>query len=390
MEVDVAVPAARRGRPRPLGPVVGAAAALVAVTALVGCTAPEPPPPDDDPPTAEDETGPTRYRVGVVLNVDGGTDTADVDDLTGRLADLEDRRSSDVAEVRAVVPDAPVYALDVAAVLADDGYDLVCVLGRVVRADVADLADRYPGTRFCTVGEDDLLPDNVTAVDLAQEELGHVLGVAAAELAAGGPVAWLIADESDARLRRAEGGAAGLAGTPAALTVVPTETVDEGATLDLDDDADVAIDLVELRDALDDLADEQDDAVAVHVVDGPASLFDDPLAELPSVPVVAPGPVGRTDSVAVDVRYTIAVDAIVERALAVLTDPDAEHDVTLGFADDAFVLTTGDEALGDRLDAVIEELVAGDRDPLASPNGQEPADLAVLTDPLPAIGSATP
>jgi hypothetical protein len=73
-------------------------------------------------------------------------------DPAGELDALVEGRVGDVAAARTVVPDDADFVVDVAALLADGGTDLVCVLGGDGVRAALSLADRFPATRFCALG----------------------------------------------------------------------------------------------------------------------------------------------------------------------------------------------------------------------------------------------
>jgi hypothetical protein len=91
--------------------------------------------------------------VAVVLPAEGTARAAAFLAAADELAQLAEDRGGDVADVRSVVPDDPEFVPDVAALLADQGTDLVCVLGEDGVPVVLQLADRFPATRFCAIGE---------------------------------------------------------------------------------------------------------------------------------------------------------------------------------------------------------------------------------------------
>lgn len=302
---------------------VAVAAAVAAL--LVGCTDDEAP--DEGPPPAETaEPAPSGLRVAVVLAVDGdGTDTATVDQLRDRLADLDEERGPEVADLRVTVPDGPGFVGDVAALFAGDGRDLVCVLGEVPDATVVDLAGRFPETRFCAIGTTfDDLPANLQLVEVAQEELGFALGVAAAAIAGGGDVVVLSGEDRSDRVRRRAGFA---------------RAVDDASVVAIPTDGDGALDVEALTDRLDEL--DPDGDVAAYLVDAPPELTAQVLDRLPDGSAIAPQR-GTADLPAVAVRFQIDVAAIVGRAIERLID-DAPADLgQVGVREGAFSFDLSD------------------------------------------------
>jgi hypothetical protein len=320
-------------------------AALLLV--LVACTdgEDEPPTPVEEENDDEDEERPPQgLRVGVVLPPkDTGTADEIQPDALG-LDDMADRLDEEVSELRTLVPDSASFVEDLTTVLAVEGYDLVCVFGRQAREAVVELASRHGATTFCAapVGASEDLPDNVLPVDLALEELGHVVGVALSSLGGRDPVALLGAGNRAGGEAFRSGLRAGVGGTP----------------------------LREARGDLDELGAELDAAVADEVAAialdaGPDAreLVVDDLG----VPLLAPAPLLEEEAGAL--RWRLRWDVVLERVIAWHLDGDEDGPGRLGVQDGVFEVQHGPQArprLVAAVEAAMGELERGERDPLDS------------------------
>lgn len=255
-------------------------------------------------------------------------------------------RLGEITELRALAPDAPVFAGDLAAKLADDGYDLVCVLGDAGTRTVLDLAARFPATRFCATGASrDDQPENVDVFDLAHEELGYVLGAAASGLADGGAVGLVRTDDRRDRLRRRDGALAALAAN---------DVVIDGSARDLSEPD-------ELVDAV------ADAELAVLLVDA-AGTFGEAAAAAGPAAVLMPSVLTEREDVAPSaVAWTVRADVVIDAAVRRWLSGDEDVPGLLGFEDEVFVVEL-DEALPAEVVATVEQLiddfVRGVRDPL--------------------------
>lgn len=352
-------PPERRGTPRWA---VAVASVLASVLAATGCTPPGPVEDPQPPPAEEADPAPSGLRVGVVLVVDEGTDTASVDELETALEALAEERADTVATLRTVVPAPLTFAADAAGLLAADGADLVCLLGDVGAGVVIDLAGRFPGTRFCATGStSDDLPGNVHLLEVAQEQLGYALGTLASAIADGDDVLVLTADDRTDRTRRREGVTRALGTAPDVLRL-PFVAEDTGRVLDVE----------ELRARLDARAEDRG-ALGAVILDAPPDLVTAALEILPPGTALVParGTAGRDDLV---VRYRIEVAAIVAGALDRLAAEEPPEPRPLGAAEGAFTLLlsgAAPEELGALRDATIAALAAGRVDlsgPLPEPS----------------------
>jgi hypothetical protein len=321
--------------------------------ALVACTATESPTPAPSPtPDAMTEPAPSGVTVAVVLPAPDDPRSAAFLDADGQLDALVEERVGDVAAARTVVPDDADFVLDVAALLADGGTDLVCVLGGDgVRVALA-LADRFPATRFCALGPPrEGQPPNVDLFDVAHEELGHVLGVAVRGAAGTGQAGLVLGDDGDDAVRRRAGARAALAGTPVGVDAVVRD----------------ATEVTELIDALDDVD------LAALLVDHADPVLATALAALAPLWVGPRGVPIDSSAGSPVVRWSLRADVVVGASLDRLVGAEEDEVLTtLGSAHDLFVLTFADgvaEGVRTATEAAAEELAAGTRDPLAPPEG---------------------
>jgi hypothetical protein len=337
-------------------------AILLAALLVTACTTTAPTPDPTPSPSPTDEPAPSGVDVAVVLPPAEDPTSLTLLDVDERLEDLANERVGDVARIRAVTVDDAGFVPDTAALLADGGADLVCVLGTDGADVVVDLAARFPAARFCATGDPGLeRPDNVDLFDLAHEELGHVLGTGAALLAEGDGVGVVLGGDTDERVRRRAGARAALASS----SVVLDGTVEDvaGAT------------------GLVDALAGPGDGLAVVLLDTSSTS----LAEVLST--AAPrrlAPAGLATDTPATVRWSVRVDAIVDAAVDRVVAPDeTDRPDRLGFAQRTFAISFEDDvpiAVRDTLQVVADELARGVRDPLA----------AVAADPEPQEGDLVP
>ncbi|WP_052664187.1 hypothetical protein [Nitriliruptor alkaliphilus] len=338
------------------GSVVRALIAALLVL-LVGCTG-EPAPTPTPTPTADETADPAPSGVQVAVIVPAASDPAAASflDAERQLARLEADRVGDVASVRVIVPDDPDFVPDLAALVADGGADLVCVLGSSGRRTVTALAERFPATRFCALAAPrENLPDNVDLFDVAYEELGHVLGVAADAAGAGGSVGVVLGDDDDPRARRRAGLRAALAGGEVSVDTIvrdPSEATELARTTDEEPLATVVVDVA--------------DAGLATVVAASASSWIGPRG------VTVDASAGSAV-----VRWWLRADVIVGAAVDRLVQTDRPDELSrLGFEQEVFALTFGEgtnDAVRAVTDVAADEFARGVRDPL-EPRAAEPAD----------------
>jgi hypothetical protein len=345
----VPIDATADGRDAPSRPAARARQLLpllvVLLVAAAACTADEEPAPDPPPDAEAEEASPGGARVGVVLPSLDRTTPEVLEVSRAQLAELEEDRVGDIAAVRTVVPDGDVFAGDLAALLADDGYDLVCLFGAAGSRTVLDLADRFPSTRFCSIGaRPDDGPDNVDLFELGHEELGATLGAVAATLAGDGTVGLVRGDDRSDRADRRRGALASLAASDVVLDVVLGEDQASSELVDVATEADPDVVVVDAEDALATEVLDTLDALAV----GPVALDEE-----------ATGPA---------VRWELRLDAVVDASVTRLLDDDAVVPARLGLGDGVFQVVIDDElpqAASTTFTSVRDAIAAGDRDPVA-------------------------
>jgi hypothetical protein len=326
---------------------LGAALAVVACTPTGEPTAPVPAP-DAPPPATAPAVG---LRVGFVLPPAATAGDHQRAQLATDLRFVAGLQDEGISEVRTLEADGPEFVPDLASLLAERGTDLVCVLGPDAQRAVVPLADRYPELRFCAVpaGASDP-PDNLTTVELRFEELGHVVGLAAAAVAGEGPVASILGSDRAGVTRLRDGIRAGVDGVPLLENApVDEEEVTEAVAAAAAAGAEVVI--VDLG-AGASAAVEQAAAAGLVVV-APAA-------------VLARAEVDEATVLAWRLRWDVAIRPVV----ASLLDPETEVPASVGFAEAAFVVTSGPALGGPAARAV--ETAAGElrrevRDPLEPP-----------------------
>lgn len=161
------------------------AVALLGVVLLGACVtgSPDRAPPTPPTPAASPAPPPTDrggWRVAVVLPPEPWNGEP-LPELRRRVEDLEGELTDAVRELRVVRPE-PGLVEPTAELLADEDYDLVCLLGPDALPAARRLAAARPGTRVCaapaTSERDELLP-NLHTVDLRVEEAAFLAGAAA-------------------------------------------------------------------------------------------------------------------------------------------------------------------------------------------------------------------
>jgi hypothetical protein len=335
------------------------AAALAAASVVVACTdAPEAVTPPAAPvPVEESEPpAPLGLRAGVVLPPADALDPRASATMRRDLERLAAELAPELRGVEVLVPASAAFVADLTALLADRGTPLVCVLGpgatEVVRAE----RDLHPDLHFCAtpVGATPDLPAEVLGLDVRIEELGYVVGAAAAA-ADDGPVGLVLGSAELTTGRFRAGVEAGLGDREVVLASgEPGEAVEEvlaaGATvvvLDPAGDAEPALQRL---------------AVAGVPVLSPAALVTGRPTARPLVVV------------SWQVHWDQVVAAAIGTHLETLPAPPVSH----GFAEDAFTVTAwpgAPSAVVVVVDAVVPALRAGDRDVLGSPPaGPAPAD----------------
>ena len=352
---------------------LAAAVVLLLVTVLTGCTDTEPEPPDEGPDEeAEDggvEDAPVGgLRVGVVLPP---RDTGAADEVVAAEQEIErlaSRYADDLGELRTIVPDGSAFVGDVASLLVSEGHDLVCVIGREARSVVFELAERHAATDFCAAPAEprEETPDNVLLVDVALEELGHVVGVALAEAGGGDPVALL-------GVGNRAGGESFRSGLRAGVGDVPLREA-RGELEDLD---------AEIAAALD------DEVAAIAVDAGPAAAEAVAgLADIAGLALFAPASL-LDEEVEGALRWRVRWEVVLEMVLDHHLEGEDEPATLLGLGDAVFAIDHGPQATPQMIEALelaMAELEQGARDPLEPPEidedeEDEPDDEAVASAP---------
>jgi hypothetical protein len=323
------------------------AVAVGLAAGLTACTNELVPEPTPTPTPAEtSEPAPSGVRVGVVLPAPTDPVAVAFHDVEDDLDALAAERKGDIASVRAVVPDERQFEPDLAALLAEEGADLVCILGTDGPRTARQLADRFPATRFCALGVPrEVGPDNLDLFEVAYEELGHVLGVVVDSASPAAPVAIVLGDESEPRTRRRAGARAALTGADPLVDVVIGDAT-AAAELTGDDAPRLATAIVDVSDP----------GVAAVVAAAARSWIG---------PRALPIDTSETDPL---LRWSVRADVVVDTAVQRLISPSAPVQPPLGFAEEVFSLSFASdapEAVRSASLAAADEIVAGTREPLA-------------------------
>lgn len=315
-----------------------AALALVVVACTTGGEpAPIPAPtaaPTPTPTTPEQE----GLRVAVVLPLAGEQPTGPAE-ARAAVGDLRVATRDDLLELRAVQPDGPAFVRDLVALLAGQGYDLVCAMGAGAREAVLELAADHPEVRFCVVagGGPEDAPGNVHLLDIALGEAAYLAGAAVGATIAPSP----LLEEGEPRPVPV-----GLIGpTGSAPSTAERAAFEQGVRRGVDRPLDVRVVTAASEDLASRIAELVDGGAPV-VVGGPGV----PLAALQQGAADADGLAVAT----VDARATIdgpttAVLAIVrldlrvalEMAVRALVDGEPPGVARLGVADGAVGVTAG-------------------------------------------------
>jgi basic membrane lipoprotein Med (substrate-binding protein (PBP1-ABC) superfamily) len=179
--------------------------------------------PAPTPPTA---TTPAEVASVAVILPPRGSISEEAADSLERAAESAVSAADREVALRVVRPDGAEFVVGIAGLLADDGFDLVCVLGASAAAAVAEVAAQQPGTRFCMTGPVAGGPQNLWAPTLRHREAAWLAGVAAALARDGGPVGMIVREGEPAlSAKRASfdlGFAAAAEAPPGEDTVPPT------------------------------------------------------------------------------------------------------------------------------------------------------------------------
>lgn len=330
-----------------------ALAALAALVALA-CTGEEPEP-ELPPPAATEEQAPLPTpgaRIAVVLPPVVEGDPA-LGEMERDLRALASSSGRDVEELRVVRADGPAFVGDLARRFIDRDRDLVCVFGSGGRSVAAELAVLYPARAFCAApyplsAESE---PNLGYLEVASDELGHLVGLAAANAADGGPIG-VIVDE------RRVGGSGFLAGLRAAvgeaplIEAVPDDERDLAAVVDMLLAAGVEVVVIDVAGPVGEVLASPDVEVAVLTSAAIAAVTD------------------RQSLLTWRLRWDQVLRPIVADLAA--GEPPGSHRV--GFAAGAFTVGIGPgftPAQQELLAAVEAELSEGLRDPREAPPAGE-------------------
>ncbi len=336
---------------------VGRLATAVAVTAVVtgvlaGCTdtgPEEPPTGGGEPPAGEDDEAPSPpAELGVVLPPRDEIDAALVDELAEHLSAFDRGGPLEIRGVRVEVPESGEFIDDVVNYLAEQGSQIVCVIGPQAAASAERAAEVHRGARFCAAPADDRPDSTALRLQVRAAELGHVVGLAARRHADVGPVAVLTGGGD------VDGGAFS-AGLEAGLAGVDVVTSSASAPFE-----------ERVRDVL---ADEP----TVVIVDGAAEAS--AVVDLVGDAALLVGPDAVLADADDDVRlltWRVRWEEVLAMAMPSLLG-EGPGPVSFGAAESVFAVMFGGAA-GDRLaDDVAEAFDAfadGTRDPHATPPGK--------------------
>ncbi len=175
----------RPGRPPAALRPTGLLAALVLL--LSACTTAEDVAPEEpEPETPVTEPAPqVGVEAAVVLPPRTRTAAQVLDAIDVDLQVLEAANQPELRTVWTLTPDDAVFVRDLARYAGQRSADLTCVLGPDGPSLVAELAALRPAARFCAIvglPPEDPRPAGIDLLVVRAEELGHVVGMAAAAL----------------------------------------------------------------------------------------------------------------------------------------------------------------------------------------------------------------
>jgi basic membrane lipoprotein Med (substrate-binding protein (PBP1-ABC) superfamily) len=125
-------------------------------------------------------TEPDGLRIGVVLPLEGVRPLGP-DAVRAAVGDLRVATRDEVREYRVLQPDGPLFVADLVALLADQGYDLVCAVGPGAVDAVLPVAVDHPELRFCALPSAPVegAPANLQVLDVRADHAAYVAGAAA-------------------------------------------------------------------------------------------------------------------------------------------------------------------------------------------------------------------
>lgn len=270
---------------------------------------------------------------------------------------------ADLARVRVLNLDAPAFRRDVLTLLADDGTAFTCAFGTGA-LDVVEVAREFPHLRFCVVDDRiEEVPPNVVATWFRYEEAAYLLGFAAASMLPeqdpAGTIGFVAAtlDAPTERVRLAFTAGARAARPSVAIAV---ETLDEQGTGRAEQAAETA--------AL--LYDEFEAAVLMLATGVPAASVLEEARERERLVVGMGSDLARQTTPGLEPTVLASAHARLEVGLSLpitrfLTTWEGGV-VSLGFADEALVLTPGGSErwneVRDRIADIRGRIEAGEQD----------------------------
>ncbi len=292
-------------------------------------------------------SAPAGLSVGVVLPPSDVLHPATIDEIRSELALVRVMSQPGVREIRLQVPDEQVFAPDLARFLAHGRADLTCAMTPGMSGVMRELRAQLPTQRFCamvtaTLGVEE--PEGFDLVVLRTEQLGHVVGAAAAQAADPAAVAVALSSHELERGRFDDGLRAALAGTDLVerdLDLEPAASIADAV------DRGAGVVVIGSRPDAIELAEAAIDAGALVVV--PDELVDE---------------LGRD---AVVVSWRILWNRLLRGPVDRLLERDQPAPIELGLEQGVFVLRFGEgtpAGVNAAVGAVIDEIVAGTRDPL--------------------------
>jgi basic membrane lipoprotein Med (substrate-binding protein (PBP1-ABC) superfamily) len=346
------------------------AVSVGALALAVACTPDgepvQPPLPTPEPPAA---TSPAAgIRVGFVLPPAASDEDDQRSQLAGDLRLVGALRDEGISELRTLEADGPEFVGDLATLLAERRTDLICVLGPDAQRVAGPLAVRHPQLRFCAVpaGASEP-PANLAAVEVRFEELGHLVGIAAATVAGAaagdegedgggdgdGPIASVLGSDRAGVTRMRDGIRAGVAGRQL-LESAPSDEAEVEQAVDAAIEAGATVLILDLGlGAVD--AIERAAAAGLAVI-APAAVVDQVEGDVPVL-----------------LTWRLRWDVALRPVVASMLDPDVEVPTSVGLSENVFVLTLGD-ALQGAARALVEDAAAELRRGVRDAQEAPPAD----------------
>lgn len=336
------------------------AGSLLLVVLLAGCTdAGEPSEEDPEPaPDTEPSSPPIGVDVAVVPPARSTTAPAILAALDVDLQVLATANEPEVREIRVLPPDEPVFVRDLAEFAGRDAVDLTCVVEADGARIVTDLRDLRPAVRYCAVvgaAPEESPPDGIDLVVLRADELGHVVGIAAAALP--GDHVGVASGGSDLPV---DGFVDGLLAGLGETTVTRLE-LDDAAETDDEDPPDPGTRVARAVTA------GVDTIVVGWGADAPALVA---AAQEAGLQVVGPQELAADDEgEGFALTWRIRWDRVLQPAVDRVAERSDPAERSVGFGQGVFeVQLPGDvPELADLVDQAIAELTTGVRDPLTPP-----------------------